>query len=39
MKDVEKAVSLNDIIVRRTKLVYKATQAEKNILQSELEKL
>ncbi|MGX9366169.1 glycerol-3-phosphate dehydrogenase [Desulfoplanes sp. PS50] len=39
MKDVEKAVSLNDIIVRRTKLVYKATQTEKNILQSELEKL
>jgi glycerol-3-phosphate dehydrogenase len=39
MKEVEKAVSLNDIIVRRTKLVYRATQEEKNILQSELEKL
>ncbi len=39
MKTMEKAVSLNDIIVRRTKLVYTASQNDKDILQSELDKL
>jgi glycerol-3-phosphate dehydrogenase len=39
MKEVEKAVSLNDIILRRTKIVYTVSQADKEFLQGELDKL
>jgi glycerol-3-phosphate dehydrogenase len=39
MHTEEKAVSLEDIIVRRTKLVYTASDEEKEILIRELEKL
>ncbi len=39
MKEEEKAVFLEDIILRRTKLIYTASNADKDIIQAELEKL